>query len=268
MKNILENFDIFVSKYTSELGESNHINEQIKKFTDVFKFVGQIDKEVCYYILNLKTLLHEFISDSPLFFENPNDLSLHSFFDLIHPNDQSLYASILREVIEHNSRLTQEERENFSLEYSLRIRLRTKRYVYINETVRMFAFDENGQGLAIIGLIRLSPENTFKAPILRNLKDNSTRPIFNDQNKYKTDLGIIEELTNKEINLIALFMKYPTHTQSQIAVLLNVHENTVKNYIKNLKRKLSANSLDEMINKLHIGGYSFNEPDFTILNQE
>lgn len=267
MKNFSEIFAEIVRNYSQRLTDDTDMRNNIAPIADIIRFLGQIDREVCYYIFNLKTMKHEYLSQTSIFFLQPEDLTFQSYYESIHPNDQMMYAAILNEGLSLNTKLSIEERQSTVMEYSLRLKTRDERYAYINESLRVLTVDSNGECCVVIGTIRLSHQNKFKPPLFYNFKTKTYTPIFENDNKYTKLFGIKEDFNERELNTIRFLIHNPELSQAKIAEMYGLHPNSIKNYIRSIKQKLGVSSLEEIINMSFVLGIGYQKPDPSVFEK-
>lgn len=161
--------------------------------------------------------------------------------DRIHPDDRS---QLLEYQIEHGKfiySLPQEERNDYQQIFQYRILNAKGQYVNVISRQQVLEKDRNGKAWIIMGVVDISPDQTFTEKIKRTIINSKTGEIF-----AQAFTPAEKQLTNREKEILLLIRQ--GFLSKEIADRLDISIYTVNNHRKNILTKLDVDNVMEAIN--------------------
>ncbi len=161
--------------------------------------------------------------------------------DRIHPDDRS---QLLEYQIEHGRfiySLPQKERNDYQHVFQYRILNAKGLYVNVTSRQQVLEKDSNGKAWIIMGVVDISPDQTFTEKIKRTVINCKTGEIL-----VPTFTPAEKQLTSREKEILLLIRQ--GFLSKEIADRLNISIYTVNNHRKNILTKLDVDNVMEAIN--------------------
>ena len=202
----------------------------------------------CIFTVDVFKERYDFASDnfSTLFGYNPAWIKTirkqgDLLEDRIHPDDRS---QLLEYQIEHGKfiySLPQEERNDYQQIFQYRILNAKGQYVNVTSRQQVLEKDRNGKAWIIMGVVDISPDQTFTERIKRTVINSKTGEIF-----APAFTTTEKQLTNREKEILLLIRQ--GFLSKEIADRLHISIYTVNNHRKNILSKLDVDNVMEAIN--------------------
>ncbi|MFV8780881.1 LuxR C-terminal-related transcriptional regulator [Microbulbifer sp. SA54] len=189
---------------------------------------------------------------------NPATASIQDLIDCIHPEDVSFVANAEETAIRMLSDdIGRQNLKNYKISYCFRMKTRTGDYRLFNHQSVIFATDEEYGAAAALGIhtdiSHLTADNNYKLSLLHLFGGESfiNIDVTPKNKKFANKLSIF---TAREAEILQLL----THgqTSAQIAEVLCISENTVKNHRKSLLKKARCKTTGQLVSKYVTEGFS------------
>ncbi|WP_165026153.1 LuxR C-terminal-related transcriptional regulator [Dysgonomonas sp. ZJ279] len=161
--------------------------------------------------------------------------------DRIHPDDRS---QLLEYQIEHGRfiySLPQEERNDYQQIFQYRILNAKGHYVNVTSRQQVLEKDRNDKAWIIMGIVDVSPDQTFTEKIKRTIINWKTGEILSP-----ALIPAEKQLTNREKEILLLIRQ--GLLSKEIADKLSISIYTVNNHRKSILTKLNVDNVIEAIN--------------------
>ncbi len=218
----------------------NKKREAIRKFSQI--------SPSCIFIVDVFKKRYDFASDnfSHIFGYSPADIkTIRKQGDLleerIHPDDRE---QLLEYQIEHGQfiySLPPEERNDYQQIFQIRILNANRQYVNVISRQQVIEKDRSGKAWIIMGIMDISPDQTFSGKIKRTVLNRKTGEIVTSP-----FIPAEKQLTKREKEILLLIRQ--GLLSKEIAGRLNLSIYTVNNHRKNILAKLNVDNIIEAMN--------------------
>jgi DNA-binding CsgD family transcriptional regulator len=232
--------------------EINHLNIEFEKHKEIFSFFQVGD--YYYFIVNLLENKFEYVSEGfhKLLGHDSSTLTLPSFLEKIHPEDQPWFLNMESKVIEFFAQLKPEQIPNYKVRYDYRIRHKEGHYIRILQQVITLAYSNEGGLFRTLALhTDISHIKSEGNPVLSFIGLNGAPSYINVNIKeiFATSSTL---LTQREKEVVMLLIE--GKDSKNIASILGISIDTVSTHRKRILAKTnSLNTADLVIKSIKNG---------------
>jgi len=229
--------------------DNNELKESLKKFKDLSN--EGINSNLIFYVLNLNTMVYEYISDACVSFTGLHpkdfyDLGINALSKIIIEEDlKPLSESIFPKMNDFTKNLSAEEKSKIVFEVYYKMKnINTGEKVQIVEYSSYYKFDKNGKPILSTGICCESSKIIKGVRGIVRIKEANGQRVLFDESIADTS----NPLTRTENEISKLLMK--GLSRKDIAAHKHISIHTVNTHVKKIYKKLEINKVSELNKKL------------------
>jgi DNA-binding CsgD family transcriptional regulator len=236
-----------------QMGEDiKHLNIEFEKHKELFSFFQVGD--YYYFIVNLLEHKFEYVSDGfqKLLGYDQKPITISSFLEKIHPDDQPWFLNIESKVIDFFAQLNPNQIPFYKVRYDYRVRHKDGHYVRILQQVITLAFSDEGGLFRTLALhTDISSIKMEGTPVLSFIGLNDEPSFINVdiEEIFPTSTSL---LSQREKQIVMLLIE--GHDSKNIALKLGISKETVSTHRRRILSKTkSSNTADLVIKSIKNG---------------
>ena len=211
--------------------------------------------EFFVFIFNVSTLTFDYISPG---IENvlgyrPEEMTLDTFFDLFHPEDQKAYVNFENEVGRFLLSLPKERVFKYKVRIDMRMRKKDGTYTRILHQTMVFDVGDDGKILRSLGVYTDIGYLKMEGKPTLSFIGLEGEPSFINVQVGKELILIKDQLSKREKEILVLIMEGLQN--KAIADKLHLSKETVDKHRKNMLAKTDSKSSAELITKAIRNGW-------------
>ena len=202
-----------------------------------------------FYIFNLATAQLEYVSPNMtnILGYSENEFTTELFIQLIHPDDLPYFLSFEKKVSEFFTNLTPTGYFKYKVRYDYRVKKSNGEYIRILHQVVTLGSTENGGANKTLGIhTDINHIKTEGTPMLSFIGMEG-EPSYINVEVEKILLPTKEILSRREKEILRHVIQ--GFKSEEIAELLFISKNTVKNHRRNILAKTNTSSTAELVSK-------------------